>query len=59
VPEVWIVDPRTRAVEVYTPRGESYVLVSADPDGAIRAPLFALVLQTPPGPKLRVGDAEI
>ncbi len=63
VQELWIVEPDTRAVEVYLLRGGAYVAVLASREGITRAPALDLELSTLPGPKLRVswtgGSAEI
>jgi Uma2 family endonuclease len=63
VAEVWLVDPETRAVELYTLRGDRYFTIVADRAGTIRAPALDLELSTVAGPKLRVawldGAAEI
>ncbi len=63
VQELWIVEPDTRAVEVYLLRGGAYATIVADRAGILRAPALDLELSTLPGPKLRVswtgGSAEI
>lgn len=62
IPEYWIVDPKTRAIEVYVLRRGKYVVVKPDSAGIIRAPRFALELSVVDG-KLRIvwpgGSAEI
>jgi Uma2 family endonuclease len=62
VGELWLVDPETRAHEVYVLRGKSYFAV-ADVDGVTRSPLLGVELSIADGPKLRVrwhaGVAEI
>jgi Uma2 family endonuclease len=62
VQEVWLVEPKTRVVEVYVLRGEPYFAVAAGSDGIVKAPRLALDLQTIAG-KLRItwagGSAEV
>jgi Uma2 family endonuclease len=62
VGELWLVDPETRAHEVYVLRGKSYFAI-ADFDGITHSPLLNLDLSLAPGPKLRLawpaGSAEI
>ena len=62
VKEVWLLDPTTRAVEVYTLRGDTYFAI-ADREHVIRAPALDLQLATIDGPKLQIiwadGSAEI
>lgn len=59
VQEIWLVDPKTRAIEIYTLRGPTYFAVAAERDGSVRSPILGLELLTIAGPKLRVraGDA--
>jgi Uma2 family endonuclease len=63
VKELWLVDPDTRAFEVYTLRGAAYFAILADDTGVVRAPALGLVLSLVDGPKLRLqwtdGAAEI
>lgn len=63
IPEYWIVDPRTRAIEVYVLRRATYVAINADESGVIHAPRFGLELSLVDGPRLRIawsdGSAEI
>ena len=63
VPEVWIVHPVTRAIEVYVLDEGRYLEQPVAPDGTIEAPRLALALRVVDGPKLRViwagGSAEI
>ena len=58
VQEVWLVEPKTRLVEVYVLRDSSYELVHGD-----AAPRLGLELRTIEGPKLRIvwsgGSAEL
>jgi Uma2 family endonuclease len=54
VPEVWLLEPKTRAVEVFVLRGEAYYAVAADPSGALHAPALGLTLLQVDGPKLRI-----
>ena len=66
VSEFWLIDPITRAFEIYVLRGGTYFAV-ADDAGVTRAPLLDLKLSVVDGPKLRiewpqqgtVGSAEI
>lgn len=55
IPEVWVIEPETRVVEIYTLRGGKYFAVAADA-GVTRSPLLAIELATIDGPKLRVVD---
>lgn len=58
VQEVWIVDPNTRALEVYTSRdGVLHALAPAL--GRHRSPLLGIELATIPGPKLAIYDGEL
>ena len=58
VREVWLIEPKARAVEVYTLRGASYFAVAPERDGSVRSPLLGLALSTIVGPRLRLsGDA--
>lgn len=63
VKELWLVDPETRAVEVYVLRGGTYFAILPDDVGRVRAPALGLELQVVDGPKLRLawpgGSAEI
>ena len=63
VPEVWIVDPNTREIEVYVLRGDRYFAIAPSRDGTISAPRFGLELRVIDGAKLRIawsdGSAEI
>lgn len=54
VREVWLIDPIARRAEVLMLRGNKYVAVASESDGAIRAPTFELELRVVDGPKLRV-----
>ncbi|NVB77316.1 MAG: Uma2 family endonuclease [Kofleriaceae bacterium] len=54
IPEYWIVDPITSAIEVYVLVGDGYELVKPDAGGVIVAPRFDLRLSVVDGPKLRV-----
>jgi Uma2 family endonuclease len=62
VQEVWLVEPKTRVVEVYVLRGDTYFAVAAGSDGIVKAPRLAIDLHTIAG-KLRIawasGSAEI
>lgn len=55
VQEVWLIEPSTRVIEVYTLRGGTYFAVAADA-GIVRSPLLAIELATVDGPKLRVNE---
>ena len=66
IPELWLIDPATREVEVYALRRRRYVRARADGHGIVKAPRFTLELQTvttADGPKLQIrwsgGSAEI
>ena len=63
VPEVWIVHPTTKAIEVYALHGGAYAELPAARDGTIEAPRLGLTLRVVDGPKLRIswadGSAEI
>ena len=54
VQEVWLIEPTARAIEIYTLRGASYFAVAPERDGSVRSPVFALVLATVAGPRLRI-----
>jgi len=60
--EMWIIDPVTRAIEVYVLRGKTFVAIAPNDDGSVRAPRLGLVLRTV-NEKLRVewagGSAEV
>jgi Uma2 family endonuclease len=51
VPEVWLVEPDTRQLEVHVPRGDTYEQLAPN----ARAPLFDLEI----GPGLRINGIEI
>jgi Uma2 family endonuclease len=63
VVELWLVDPDTRALEVYTLRGAAYFAIVADASGIVRAPALGLDLAVVDGPKLRLqwsgGSADV
>ena len=63
IAEYWIVDPRSREIELYVLRGGAYERVAPSPDGTLDAPRLALRIHTVEGPKLRIrwidGSAEI
>lgn len=63
VHEVWIVDPDTRDLEVYTLRSGVYFAILPDESGRVRAPALDLTLSLRPGPLLHIawagGSAEI
>jgi Uma2 family endonuclease len=54
VQEVWLVDPDTRAIEVYTLRGGKYFAVTPDLAGIVHAPVLAIDMTIVDGPKLRL-----
>jgi Uma2 family endonuclease len=53
VQEVWLIDPKTRAIEVFALRLDHYEPVGAK-DGVIRAPSLGLELEVIAGPRLRI-----
>jgi Uma2 family endonuclease len=57
VKELWLVEPETRAIEVYVLRGGTYFAILAEPDARVRAPALGLELQVVDGPKLRITSA--
>ena len=59
VQEIWLIDPKTRAIEIYTLRGDTFFAVAPERDGRVRSPLFGIELATIDGPKLQVGDAQL
>ncbi|MGE0547521.1 MAG: Uma2 family endonuclease [Kofleriaceae bacterium] len=63
IPEVWLIDPSSRAVEVYVLRDDNYERVAATLDGTIHAPRLSLELRRIEGPKLRItwddGSADV
>ena len=63
IPEVWLVEPDTRAVELYLLRGGTHRLALPDEAGVLRSSALDLALATLPGPRLRLtwkgGQAEI
>lgn len=54
VQEVWLVEPDTRAFEVYTLRGGVYFAILPDDNGRVRAPALELALTLVEGPLLRI-----
>ncbi|MDB4956278.1 MAG: hypothetical protein JWO36_3847 [Myxococcales bacterium] len=58
IPEVWLFEPSTRAIEVYVLRGEVYFAIMADRAGVVRAPRLDLELTVVEGPRLRVSWAD-
>jgi len=54
IPEVWLIDPTTRVVELYLLRGAAYHVALPDDQGALRSPLLEVTLRTLPGPQLAV-----
>jgi len=63
ISEAWLVDPVTRAIEVYVLRGDVYYTALPARSGLIEAPRLALELSVVDGPKLRVawngGSADV
>ena len=63
VKEVFLIDPGTRAVELFALRGSRLVAVPADGDGVFRSAVLGLELRSVAGPRLRLswdgGSAEI
>ena len=63
VAEVWLVEPNTRALEVYVLRGSQYFISLPDANHVVHAPALDLQLAVVAGPKLRVtwagGSAEL
>ena len=61
VPEVWIVDRDTRAIEIFVLRGGDQEPLAPDPDGWLRGEATGIQLRTERGGKLAiqmVGDTE-
>jgi hypothetical protein len=54
VREVLILEPVTRAVEIYRLAGPSYLVVGADEQGRVHAETIDARFRTVPGPRLRV-----
>ncbi len=52
VGEVWLIDPVSRQVEVYTRRGEKFFAVAPDERGAVRSTVLDLSMTPVAGPKL-------
>jgi Uma2 family endonuclease len=52
--EVWLIDPETRAFELYVLRGGAYRAVVEDASGATRSPGLGVTLKLVDGPRLRV-----
>ena len=57
VREVWLIDPRTYALEVHALRGDHYEVV-APLLGIVRSPSLEIELQELAGPVLRIRDGE-
>jgi len=57
--ELWLVDPETRAFEIYVLRGRAYFAIAPDEHGIVRTPTFDLSLQTIDGPKLVITGSEL
>lgn len=58
IPELWLIEPATRVVEVYVLREGVYFGSFPDTHGRVTAPRFALQLDTVAGPKLRIMMAD-
>ncbi len=58
IPEVWLVDPATREVEVYVLIDNAYRIALPNRHRIIEAPRLGLELQVIDGPKLRIGWAD-
>ncbi|MEO8554367.1 MAG: Uma2 family endonuclease, partial [Kofleriaceae bacterium] len=57
VTEVWLVEPKTRVVEVYSLSAEDYRLV--DPiENSTGSPLLRIRLEVVEGPALRIHDGD-
>ncbi len=58
--ESWLVEPRTRGVEVYQLEDGRYVRVASvgGPGGIVRSPLLDITLAVVAGPKLRIVDGD-
>jgi hypothetical protein len=56
IPEVWLIDPVTRAVEAHVLRKGSYAVVVTR-EGSVIAPRLGIELRVIDGPKLRVSWA--
>ena len=54
VTEVWLIDPRTRHVELYVLRGGAYLAVPPDSDGTLKSTVLPAALRPVDGPRLRV-----
>lgn len=54
IPEVWLVDPQSKQIELYVLRGRAYHVVAADEQGSVRSPLLGTTLRTVTGPYLAV-----
>jgi Uma2 family endonuclease len=54
VREVWILEPKTRACDVFVLRGGALHLLSPDASGALRSEALGLAMRVVDGPKLRL-----
>jgi Uma2 family endonuclease len=54
VREVLILDPDTRAIELFTLRGGKYHAVAPDEEGLVRSTVLGIALATRGGPKLEI-----
>ena len=55
--ESWLVEPKTRAIEVYALRQGRYVRVD-EVDGVIRSPVLGIDIAVVDGPRLRITDGD-
>lgn len=57
VREIWLIDPDTRAIELYVLRGTTYFAIVPDRQGLMHAPALDLEFRVVAGPKLRISWA--
>lgn len=57
VREVWLIEPKTRAFEVYTLRGGTYEAVELE-RGITTSPVLGVTLEIVDGPRLRLRDGD-
>jgi Uma2 family endonuclease len=57
VREIWLIDPRTRALEVYRLSRQRYTRVRSQ-RGVVRSPVLAIELSVTSGPRLRIVDGD-
>lgn len=58
VHEVLVVDPETRAFELFTLRAKQYVLLSPDEKGIVRSQVLPVAFATVEGPRFRVATQD-